>query len=187
MSDIKQQVAQLADTYGKSPLQLMVCTVVSVNKKDRTVSVTPVTDNLSAFPAQLMSDVADGVLILPKVGSTVKVMLSEQATPTVVQYSDVDEVFIVTGGSSVKIYSTGIELHGANFGGIPKVWETAERIKRLEDDINTLKQAFTSWVVVPSDGGSALKVAAASWYAAIITPTTTQSYLENTKVKHGNG
>jgi len=36
---------------------------------------------------------------------------------------------------------------------------------------NTLKAAFTSWVVVPTDGGAALKAITAAWAGSTITPT----------------
>ena len=43
--------------------------------------------------------------------------------------------------------------------------ELKKVIDELQDDISDLKNAFTSWVVAPNDGGAALKAAAATWAA----------------------
>jgi len=43
---------------------------------------------------------------------------------------------------------------------------------------------FNAWVVAPSDGGAALKSAAATWSGNNLSPAVA-SDLENKKVKHG--
>lgn len=52
---------------------------------------------------------------------------------------------------------------GAN-GGIPMVNPLVTQLNTIIEDINTLKQAFAAWVVVPEDGGAALKAVAAEWF-----------------------
>ena len=41
-----------------------------------------------------------------------------------------------------------------------------KRKKEIKDDLNNLKNIFKNWTVVLNDGGTALKTAAATWYAA---------------------
>ena len=58
-----------------------------------------------------------------------------------------------------------------------------EKINALEKEINDLKTAINAWVVVPQDGGSALKLALATWIAQQIVPTQL-SEIENDKIQH---
>ena len=54
-------------------------------------------------------------------------------------------------------------------------------------DLNTLKQAFTSWAPIAgptTDGGAGLKALAATWFAQQLV-TTQSGTLQNPKVKHG--
>lgn len=51
----------------------------------------------------------------------------------------------------------------------------------LQDDVNTLKQVFSAWAVVPSDGGAALKTAAATWYGTPLTSDISDAKIEEIK------
>jgi hypothetical protein len=189
-------IQKSARTFGLSSLQLMICTVNSVDSSARTCTVTPVTDNLSSFPAQLMSDVADGILVIPVVGSTVKVLLSELATPTVIQFSEIKEVYIVGGGGDVRIYSTAVELNGTTYGGVMKVTPSVAAWNAIQNDLNLLKTVFaalataspTILTVAPGlpDAFGVAFASAISAYAAAVLPVTTVPEIENPKVKHGN-
>lgn len=195
-TNITELIQQGAGTYGKSPIQVMTCTVKSVDKAERTATVVPVTDNLAPVPAQLMSDIADGLLIIPDIGSTVRVLLSEQTTPTVIQYSEVSEVYIVTGGQYVRIYGSGLELDGTSYGGVMKVVPSVSAWNATQKDINTLKTQLASLTsAITGVGGTPLTGAslgglfttALASYNASALQITTRSQIENDKVKHGNG
>lgn len=57
-----------------------------------------------------------------------------------------------------------IQLGGdANFA--VKFNELKSAFDELQQDMETLKQVFTTWVPVPTDGGAALKAASATWSA----------------------
>lgn len=197
MPSVAELVQQLAGTYGISPVQVMTCEVTKVSSSERTCTVLPLTDNLEPFAAQLMADIQDGLLILPTVGSTVKIMLSEIITPTVIQYSAIDEILIVSGGSAIKIYSTGVELQGTDFGGLMKVTPSVKAWNDLQNDVNNLKSIFstlaagaagvlTSAVGSP-DAFAAVFASAILSYSAAPLPITTATQIENPKVKHGGG
>jgi hypothetical protein len=196
MSSVAELVQQVAGTYGISPVQVMTCEVTAVSSSERTCTVSPLTDNLEPFAAQLMADIDDGILILPTIGSTVKIMLSEIITPTVIQYSAIDEILIVSGGAAIKIYSSGVELQGVDFGGLMKVTPSVKAWNDLQNDVNTLKTqllalstALTSTGSTPLTGasmGSALSTALASYWSSLLS-ITTETQIENPKVKHGGG
>jgi hypothetical protein len=193
---IAESIQILAGTYGKFPIQVMVCDVTDVSASERTCTVQPLSDNLQPFPAQLMADIDDGVLILPTVGSTVKIMLSELITPTVIQFSQVDEILLVGGGSAVKVYDSGVELQGDEYGGLMKVTPSVKAWNDLQNDVNMLKvqllaltSAITSIGAIPVLGtvlGAAFTTALGT-YCASILPLTIETQIENSKVKHGGG
>jgi hypothetical protein len=146
-----------------------------------------------------MADIDDGVLILPTKGSTVKIMLSELITPTVIQFSQVDEILLVGGGSAVKVYDSGVELQGDEYGGLMKVTPSVKAWNDLQNDVNMLKGIFTALATAASSGlpvttpvgtPDAFAVAfglAITPYASSILPLTIETQIENPKVKHGGG
>jgi hypothetical protein len=109
-----------------------------------------------------------GIYFKPKVGSQVMISPQDEVTYFVSMVSEVDEVW----------------LRGNTNGGIVKVTDLVTKLNNIENDLNTLKTAFTGWVVVPSDGGAALKVITATWAGQTITQTTVND-LESDTVKHG--
>lgn len=187
MSDTARVIQQAAGTYGADPVRMMKCTVDSVDAAKRLCMVSPINDNMESFRAYLMAQVDDGVLILPKVGSTVKVLFSNMNAPTVIQFSSIDKVFIVTGDSTLLVYADGLELYGNNFGGLVKVEALVQKINALENIINNLMTSVTS---VPTPGtladATTLKAGILTGLGSGIPAITNRSQLENTKVQHGN-
>lgn len=195
MSSVAESIQILAGTYGISPVQVMTCEVTKVTASERTCTVLPLTDNLEPFAAQLMADIDDGLLILPTVGSTVKIMLSEIITPTVIQYSAIDEILIVSGGSAIKVYSSGVELQGVDYGGVMKVTPSVKAWNDLQNDVNTLKNIFATMASAPvvttavgaTDAFYTLFASNIASYVSAPLSITTETQIENPKVKHGGG
>jgi hypothetical protein len=123
-------------------------------------------------------------------------MLSELITPTVIQFSQVDEILLVGGGSAVKVYDSGVELQGDEYGGLMKVTPSVKAWNDLQNDVNMLKvqllaltSAITSIGAIPVLGtvlGAAFTTALGT-YCASILPLTIETQIENSKVKHGGG
>lgn len=164
-------VRKLAGTYNQDTVQLVTATVLSVDEDAGVCKVEAVTGSASTEidGVELQTVISDGLLFIPKVGSEVKVLYSTYTTPFIVQYSDIEKMFIA---------SEAIQFNDGALEGMVKVIELTQKLNNLEQDLNTLKQVFTSWVPVPSDGGAALKTAASSWAAQQITPTQ-QADIEN--------
>ena len=76
-----------------------------------------------------------------------------------------------------------IVFDGGENEGLAKVKELTEKINALENDINSLKTAFSTWVTVPSDGGASLKAITATWFSAQLA-VTNKSDIQNEKIKH---
>lgn len=63
----------------------------------------------------------------------------------------------------VWLKDDGTILIGGDADNLMRFSKTKEVIDELKNDIASLKQAFSTWVVVPNDGGAALKAASAAW------------------------
>jgi len=83
----------------------------------------------------------------------------------------------------VKTNGKKVIIDDGENGGLVKVQDLTQKLNAVEQDLNMLKNAFTTWVVLPQDGGAALKTATASWSSQTIT-TTQKSDLENQNVQH---
>ncbi len=88
-------------------------------------------------------------------------------------FSEIDKVIIE---------ANEIVFNKGELKGLPKIESLKEKLNNIENDINSLKQAFTSWIPVPNDGGAALKSGIASWAAQQLTQTQLTD-IENEKIK----
>lgn len=121
---------------------------------------------------------ADGKLVItPKVGG--------QVTVADLSGGELRQLAVVHWGEVEKISLTAdsIQLNGGDNGGLVKIEALTDKINNIEKDINKLKQAFTTWVPVPQDGGSSLKSGVASWAAQQLVQTQV-SDLEDDKITH---
>ncbi len=132
-------------------------------------------------PDVLLTPADDGkegkLIITPKEGSMVTVAdLSggELRHLSVVQWGEVEKITLT---------ADSIELNGGENGGLVNIQDLTDKLNNLEKDTNSLKQAFTSWVPVPQDGGSSLKACVASWAAQQLMQTKV-SDLEDDKITH---
>ena len=79
------------------------------------------------FPTvRLMASVDDGILIEPVIGSTIKVIFSQNIEPFAVQFSEIENITIIT--------NTKITFQDGSFGGLVKVEELTAKINALESD-----------------------------------------------------
>lgn len=175
---VQAAVQKLAGTFLKDPSYAIACVVESVDINARTCDCTPIGgDAVTEIPnVQLMAEVDDGILLIPVVGSTVVVCYSVRNVPYIALYSALDKVFLIS--------NNGLQFQGGEFGGLVKVVDLVSRLNKVETDLNTLKAAFNSWVVIPEDGGAALKAASSEWAGENMAETV-RSDIENTSITQG--
>ena len=189
--DIREAVSKLSGTFNTDVVALVDCTVDSVNLTEQTCDCTPVSGRATtSIPSvELKAEPNNGILIVPKVGSSVKVALTKRGNAFVVLFSDIDKMEIAisngTQDTLLTISQGVIKFNDGSFDGLVKVSDLVTKLNTLESDLNTLKAAFTAWVVVPNDGGAALKAASATWAGQTLTPTVNAD-IENPLVTHGN-
>lgn len=121
MSDkISELIQQLGGTKNDDNVQLLVAQVNAADPGNRLCNVTTITGTRITFDAKLQAEIADGLLVVPKKGSTVIILKSKKILPFVVFYSDVES------------YS----LNGDEFGGLVKVQELTQKLNALEQKFN---------------------------------------------------
>jgi hypothetical protein len=92
------------------------------------------------------------------------------------------QILMIHKALKILVICDQIVFNNGTLGGLVKVNDLVAKMNAIESDINILKTAFSAWVVVPSDGGAALKTATAAWYGQQLQPTVPAD-LEKQKIK----
>lgn len=110
MSSIAEILRGLVNPEGVDPCVMCDATVKSVNMDKRQCSVEIIFGGTPTVVdgVELVNEVEDGFLIKPKVGSTVKVIMTSKGNPFVAQYSEIERVWIVIGDNQIDMTATGI-------------------------------------------------------------------------------
>jgi len=155
----------------------VIATVVSI--EGETCTVSPIDGKAQYSEIRLQPESANpGLLLVPKVGSVVMVVLNNDADGFISMVSECDSVIIRSTDGNV------VQLQDGSLGGIPVTSDLVTQLNNIESDINDLKSIFASWVPVANDGGAALKSALGSYPSSTLTPTTDDD-IENESVTHG--
>lgn len=199
ISDIGRDLHALVKMWAADGMQAFSAEVLSVDVSTRSCSVRSISSETEMeYPeVWLMPEKVDGVLYVPKVGSTVIVENNANLQPYIGMWSKIDEILYVVGGSTIKMLPSGIELDGDSFGGLLKVTPSVQAWNDIQTDINNLKTIFAALAAaapttlttapgLPDAFAAAFAAAIASYSAVPLTPTTA-AMVENTKVKHGAG
>jgi len=150
--------------------------IVSVDDTSRNAIINILISDLEITArCQASINLTGGVYIKPKINSYVVVNWINGNACYIALYSEIDSVKLLA--------DTEIIFNEGENGGVPITSDIVSRLNNIEQDINDLKTAFSTWVVVPTDGGAALKASTATWYAAPLIETV-DSDIENEKVKH---
>lgn len=149
--------------------------VVSVDQNKRTCKVVKVGGQSSnELTARLMTSVDDGCLMLPKVGSTVIIHMSDRCQPYVAMFSEVEEIVWLGG----EYDGVPIVKHPTNVNkGLLK------KINNLENKVNDLINAYNAHVHPGVTSGPSSTAVTASLVAGTLT-TTQQSDIEHPKITH---
>lgn len=177
MSDrgIIEAVNKMTGQHKVDQVTYVNAEVLSVNIDGRTCSCVAIDGHTEyTLPTVLlMASVDDGLLIEPEIGSTVKVIFSQNIEPFVVQYSEIKKITIFA--------STNVQFQDGSFGGLVKVNELKTQLTNLQNTVNGIITALTSAQSTSFvDGG-------ASWTIAKSTIPNLAVFdnLSNEKVTHG--
>lgn len=157
---------------GKIPAAVLKATVLEVNGDYCTVE--PIDGSPKIFRVQFRSIIKDneiGLLIIPKVGSSVLVGIinSNDNDAFVVTYSEVESYQLTIEDISLKVDKSGVYLNG----DAQKLVRGDELKKELEVEkarLTSLINAITNAPIVPSDGGASFKTSIITAIAPVQKP-----------------
>lgn len=166
MDNVKQLLTEILRTEFSNKLAF-VGEVVSVDgtmAQIKNIETEGVYENV-----RLQAHPGSGVLIIPTNGSYVIVGRMSGGNGYIAMTSDADSIQLLDG----------------SYGGLIKIDELVTKLNTLEQDLNALRDQFDTWVVVPNDGGAALKaLLSPTWTVPQLTETEKED-LENTEITHG--
>jgi hypothetical protein len=172
-NDIAKSIRKLADTEDE--VYCITAKVISVDENNRTCCAEPSNGKAQLQDIRLQSTPGGnvGLCLIPEVGTYV-----------LIGFITKNEAVVLLAEKLTKILCSVdlIEFNGGELGGMVKLLSNVSRLNILENDLNTIKTAFNSWVPVPNDGGAALKTAATTWSSNSLT-NTVRADLENEKIK----
>lgn len=176
-------IEKLKALCGKQ-ISIEPATVKSVDEAKHTCTVELDDIELEDVRLNAVNDDNDKTsFIIPKVNSWVLIayIQGNEADAFVSAFSEIEKIIIQTSG--IEITADSIVINNGDNNGLVKVAELTQKLNTLENDLNTIKQVFSSWVPVANDGGAALKSASASWSGSQLQQTK-QADIENDKIKH---
>jgi hypothetical protein len=135
---------------------------------------------------RLQAEVADGFLLIPKVDSTVLVGYTTRQEPFVLQFSEVDQVLVVVGQSTLEILKDGkIRLNDGSFGGLIKIHELQAQLNKTNSLLSALITVLKG-APIPEPGNGAPSALQLALGSAIASQSLGDySNIENEAITHG--
>ena len=169
MKELRDLVQHL---INDSLVPVTVAKVKSVNKAENTCVVEVTGTEETYNDVRLMAiegEVDKPTVMYPKVDSMVVIvpLFGSKSEWAVLSITEVDEIY----------------LNGNEFGGLVKADVLKTELDKTNATVTAIRNALLNWVVVPSDGGAALK----TLISATLPTVNVGSFgsIKNDKVKHG--
>ncbi len=135
----------------------------------------------------LRSIVSDdmGFVLFPEEGSKILIVRFDNSNRLFMLNAEkLEKIHVKIADTKLVLKGNEIIINNGNLGGLVVIGDLVEKLNNIENDLNAIKNVFSTWVPVPNDGGAALKTAATSWAGDVLAITQTEN-IENDKVKHG--
>lgn len=174
MGEKSQMIHALSDFIKRrGSMMPLMCTVDSVDLTEKTCYCIPINGDADIFGARLMAKATNGFIIIPKVGSDVRVSFIDDMNACVDMFSDIDF----------------IHLNGTNYGELIQIDAITTKINTRLTTIKAASvAAFTAIdsAIVGLSGPPAVGMTA--WNTAIATDSNlNKNDYKNTTIKHGTG
>lgn len=184
---LRDAVQQLAGTYNKDIVSITACIVTSISDAETkfTVDCTAISGvaDTSIPGVRLNAEANDGMLIVPKLLSTIMVVNSSMNEYYAYMYSDIEKIIcIIDSNNRYEFGSGGFIWNGGVLGGMTKTLELKVQLDKMNTIVQNLVTVLRTWTVVPNDGGAALQAAANFVLASL--PNATFTNIEDTKILH---
>lgn len=177
--EIEEAIKRLGAGQKKLSDEVIVGTVLRVNKEEATCDIQPINDDADMLDVQLKAIIDQdkkGIILYPKVGSTV--VATVYKPNVVLMMSEVEGCNIYLNGFEVAIAENGeVVIDGGDNGGLPIVGKLVDSINKLEEHVRTIYQALAT---KPAANGSPID---ASLIAKVVASTNVKD-IANDKIKH---
>lgn len=192
MSNVAELIQQLAGTFNKDFVEMITCTVDSVDEDAFTCSCTPISGvaNTNIPNVKLNAEANDGFTKIPAIGSTVVVANSTRNQYYVYMYSDIDAIVcIIDGQNSYRFDASGFVWNDGNFGGMAKTGVISTKLNTVETAANQLKTAVIAInsAASGSPGTPVTNAILAGFFASVLPALitlTTQAEISDNKIQH---
>lgn len=171
-----QAIRQIAGVHLKDNVYTFDCTVDSVKESDFECDVIAIGGNATTkIPSvRLAAEANDGFTLIPKVGSTVTVTITDRGLAYISMFSDIDKVKVVINKTLITITDGEIKFNDGSFGGLIKIEAITNKLNQLVAQVQAQLPLIAAGIA--AGGGS-------------YSPGTLSSFVktdyENDKINHG--
>jgi len=183
----EEKIREAMQRFNQKQALTMIGSVTAVDEANATCTV-DLGNGLEIDDVRLKAAIDDsdaGVYALPAIGAIaliLRILGSDEFQ--MIACSAASAHITKIGGTLLHIDADAVTFNqAAKNSFMTDINALTSKINALEGDLNSLKTVLATWVPVVSDGGAALKAAAATWASSSITPTTVND-LKDEKIKH---
>lgn len=163
---IRDIILQIVSSKFKNSFAIL-CTIDAVNN-DNTADCLPIDGGTKILNCRIQSDMQNGLVLKPTVGSIVAVQMYDDFTGVIVCFSKLDSIQMLDG----------------SFGGLTKTQELKTQLDKTNNVLQAVVDSLKNWTPVPNDGGAALK----AYFTTQLGVKVKGDYsaIENNSITHGN-
>lgn len=179
------ELRNLLKKIGKNPDPFYLAEVVSVDVANKTAVCKDLQREVSQVVSLQPTANDNGMLVYPKVGSWVVVgQTDDNGNGFVLMCEEFDAFELRLNDVQMVLNDEGISFNGGKLGGLAKVKELVDELKKVNDFIEAFKNVLAGAPVAEAGNGapSALQIALNTALGAMQLPT--YQSIENEKVKH---
>lgn len=167
-------IRKMTGTYDADQVYLVTGKVTAINEAAGTCTVEAISGNATTelTNVEFQTVVSDGVLIIPRIDSEVKVLFSKYTDPFIAQYSEVEKIYL-----SADL----VQFEDGNLGGMVKVISLTDKLNTIENKINSIITAYNSHTHSNGNAGAPTGTPLTP-ISGSLTPTN-RTDIENQKIK----
>ena len=170
---IISSIRKMTGTYDMDTVFLVTGKVTEISADESTCTVEAISGNATTEiqKVEFQTVISDGLLIIPRIDSEVKVLFSKYTDPFIVQYSEVEKVYIA---------SDLVQFNKGDMGGLVKVISLTDKLNDIEDKVNAIINSFNSHAHSNGNAGAPTGTPMVT-ISGTLTPTQ-RADIENTEI-----
>lgn len=143
--EIPELIKLLAGNDTHNDIKIYQAEVLAYDGTTATATVRTISGPEIDMEVSLMTEIGDGFILLPTVGSIVYIMVNPTVNPFIIHYGEIDGI-IADSINGIQFRSNIININGADFGGLIKIQELTDKINILENALNNLITLYNSHI-----------------------------------------